>query len=49
VRLRHGLRPVKIRYKTSPLSCDSFGAALREIGSILSRVEDVLDIDTPFL
>jgi predicted secreted protein len=41
--------PPEVRYKTSPSSRDSLSAALREIGSIPSRVEDILDIDIPFL
>lgn len=41
--------PPEVRYKTSPSSRDALGAALREIASVPSRVEDILDIDIPFL
>jgi len=40
--------PLDVRYKTDSTSTDRISAALREIGQIDDRLEEILDIDIPF-
>ncbi len=40
--------PLDVRYKTDSTSTDRIGAALREIGQVDDRLEEVLHIDIPF-
>lgn len=41
--------PPEVRYKTQPGATDQLTAALREIGQIPSRIEEIFGFDIPFL
>lgn len=42
-------KPPEVRYKTKAGTRDQFGAALREIGQMPARLEEILNINIPFL
>ncbi len=41
--------PLDVRYKTDSASTTRIGAAIREIGQVDDRLEEILHIDIPFV